>query len=79
MARSMSSNAIEDQPSSLADWSYQKRGAVCTNWPTSAGKRGLDEKIGASVVRPLGLQNPLVVHSVKGHSTSSSLIILKML
>lgn len=35
--------------------------------------------MGASVVNPLGLQKPLVVQSVKGHSTSSSLIILNIL
>jgi len=58
---------------------YQNSGAVCTNCPMRAGNLGRDENTGASVVSPLGLQKPLVVHSVKGHSMSSSLTSLNML
>ena len=73
LKRSSADNAI------FFSIAHQNRGAVCTNWPTKAGNLGLDEKIGASVVKPLGLQKPLVVQSVRGHSIFSSRIILKML
>ena len=57
----------------------QNSGAVWTNCPINAGSRGLEEKTGASVVSPLGLQKPLVVHSVNGHSMPSSRTSWKML
>ena len=47
--------------------SDQYKGAVHTNWPSSVGRRGSLEKTGASVVRPAGLQKPLVVKSPRGH------------
>jgi hypothetical protein len=58
---------------------YQNSGAVCTNCPTRAGNLGRDENTGACVVSPLGLQKPLVVHPVKGHSMSSSFTSLNIL
>ena len=47
-------------------------GDVCTNWPTSVGSRGKFPNTGASVTRPRGDQNALVVQSVSGHMLRSS-------
>lgn len=50
----------------------QNRLLVCTNWPTSVGRRGSLLNTGASVTRPWGLQKPDVVQSVSGHSPPRS-------
>ena len=66
-------------PSKGCGVACQNSGAVWTNCPINAGSRGLEENTGASVVSPLGLQKPLVVQSVNGHSMPSSRTSWKML
>lgn len=66
-------------PLQRMDESYLNNGKVWMNWPSPVGYCCWREKTGASVVRPLGLQKPLVVQSVKGQGIPSSRIKAKML
>ena len=59
--------------------SYLNSGKVWTNCPSRVGYCSWREKTGASVVSPLGLQNPLVVQSVNGQGIPSSRTKAKML
>ena len=58
---------------------HLKSGKVWMNWPSSVGYCCCLEKTGASVVRPWGLQKPLVVQSVSGHGMPISRIRAKIL